>query len=312
MIVLYALVWVVLVVSRVGGGAAMLTGLSIPEAPHPVPREIQCGTPNVVLDGERYAIGWQRFSANKGGPAYVTARRGILGGRRVLDRYPLTDDGWARAWAAFAQLDPVTAEKTRAALARLSAARPPAGRIAFLTGLVLRAIDPSADGFAVGQAYDLQFGKDGVQIARSGSPEALAEYRYADVEAVQVTGFERVLPVPKLLEVLFSPLTLRPRSSYSQWIEDLQQNRTHLRVQALDRELYFWCATALTPVSYRRFLEQVSRAIRQAWLSVGAEKAEGRTEWLVSELSRLAERLEHGTLTRSDFDLLKARIIGGY
>jgi hypothetical protein len=96
----------------------------IPDAPEPVPDEIWSGTPNVVLDGARYAIGWQRFPAEKGGPAYVTARRGILGGRKVLERYPLTDDGWARAWAAFAQLDRATAEKTRATIAKRSAAQP--------------------------------------------------------------------------------------------------------------------------------------------------------------------------------------------
>lgn len=66
---------------------------SIPQAPDPIPEEIWRGTPNVVLDGERYAIGWQRFSAENGGPAYVIARRGVLGGRRVLGQYPLTDVG---------------------------------------------------------------------------------------------------------------------------------------------------------------------------------------------------------------------------
>jgi hypothetical protein len=159
---------------------------SIPEALEPIPEdEIWSGTPNVVLDGERHAIGWQRFPAEKGGPAYVTARRGILGGRRVLGRYPLTDDGWARAWAQLARLDPAAAEKTRAALARLRAARTPASMLAVLPGLVLSAIDAPTDGFAEGQLYALRFGEDGLLIARSGSPEATAEYRYADVAAVQ-------------------------------------------------------------------------------------------------------------------------------
>jgi hypothetical protein len=81
----------------------------------------------------------------------VTARRGILGGRKVLERYPLTDDGWARAWAAFARRDPATAEKTRAVLATRRAARRADGMLAVLPGLVLTATDPPADGFAVGQ-----------------------------------------------------------------------------------------------------------------------------------------------------------------
>jgi hypothetical protein len=296
-------VWFVFVVSRAGGGAAMATDPSVPEAPDPVLGEIWSGAPHVVLDGERYAIGWQRFPAEKGGPAYVTVRRGVLGGRRVLGRYPLTGDGWARAWAAFARLDPVSAEKTRAALGRFYAARPPGGLLALVPGLVLGAIDPLADGFVVGQVYDLRFGEDSLQIARSGSPEATAEYRYADVAAVQVTGFERVLAISKIGYSFGGHLTWNSDDSWG--------CRTHLRVQTFDRTLDFWHA-AQFPENFGRWLKPVNRAIRQAWLTAAADKAERQTDWLVSELSRLAERLEHDTLTRSDFDLLKARIIGGY
>jgi hypothetical protein len=129
-----------------------------------------------------------------------------LGGRRVLERYPLTDDGWARAWAEFAWLDPAAAEKTRAALVRLSteAAKLTAER-STLADLVLSAVDPPTDGLAVGQAYDLRFGEDGLQIDRSGSPEAIAEYRYADVGPVQVTGFERVLTGSKIVSTYVFP-----------------------------------------------------------------------------------------------------------
>jgi hypothetical protein len=286
----------------------MPTDLSIPSAPAPIPeQEMWSGSPHVVLDGERYAIGWQRFPAEKGGPAYVTARRGILGGRRVLERYPLTDDGWARAWAEFARLDPAAAEKTRAALVRLSteAAKLSAER-STLAGLVLSAVDPPTDGFAVGQAYDLRFGEDGLQIARSGSPEAIAEYRYADVGPVQVTGFERVLTGSKIVSTYIFV-------SWPAWMADERSEyRIHLRVQTSDRILEFWHSAVSPGEDFGRWLEPVNRAIRQAWLSAAQVERQPSTEWLVSELSRLAERLEHGTLTKSDFDLLKARIIGGY
>lgn len=274
----------------------MPTDLSIPQAPGAISEEeMWSGTPNVVLDGERHAIGSQRFPAGKGGPAYVTTRRGILGGRRVLKRYPLTDDGWARAWAEFARLDPAAAEKTRAALARRAAAR------VTLAGLVLSAANPSADGFAVGQVYDLRSGEDGLQVARSGSPEATAEYRYADVAAVQVTGFERVLTA--------SPVAVLFRTAVG---EDAKETRIHLRIQTSDQILDFWRTTLSSGEDFGGWLEPVNRAIRQAWLSVAQAERQPSSEWLVSELSRLAEQLEHGRLTRSDFDLLKARIIGGY
>lgn len=270
--------------------------LSTPEAPEPIPEEMWSGTPNVVLDGDRYAIGWQRFPDDAGGPAYVTARRGMFGGRRVLERYPLTGDGWARAWAAFATLAPATAEKTRRALGSFYAARPPAGMLAFVPGLTLRATDSSADGFTPGQVYDLQFGKDGLLIARSGSPDGVAEYGYADVALVQVTGFEQVVTASRM-EFLFSPTWTRL---------DLYENRIQLRIQAGDRTLDFW--HAVVPPKDYHWVETVNRAIREALLSAAAAR---HTEWLVSELSGLAERLERGTLTRSDFDLLKARISGG-
>jgi len=278
----------------------MVTDLSVPEAPSPVPEDMWSGTPNVVLDGERYAVGWQRFPDAKGGPAYVTARRSALGGRRVIGRYPLTADGWARAWAEFARLDPGAAEKTRAALARIRAAR------STLVGLVLSAVDPPAEGFAVGQAYDLRYGEDGLRIARSGSPEAAAEFRYADVAAVQLTGFERLLAVSKF-DLFFRPAWIQ--------LDDVSYYRTHLRVQTVDRTIDFWheasAPDSLSPGSFGRRIEPVNRAIRAAWLSAAADE-DGRTEWLVSELSRLAERLDHGTLTRSDLELLRARVTGGY
>lgn len=278
----------------------MPAGSSTPEAPDPLPEEIWSGTPNVVLDGERYAIGWQHFPDEMGGPAYVTARRGVLGGRRILGRYPLTADGWARAWAEYAQLAPATAEKTRVALGRLYAARPPAGILAFVPGLVLRAVNSPADGFVPGQAYDLRFGEDGLRIFRSGSPDATAEYRYSEVGAIWPTEIERVLTLSRMERFLSRGVT-RP---------DDYEYRTHLRVQAGDRTLDFWHAG--TPGGKYRWLEPVVLAIRQAWLSAGADNAKRRTEWLVSELSRLAEQLDHGSLTRSDFEQLKARITGGY
>ncbi len=273
--------------------------LSVPEAPDPKPEQIWSGTPDVVLDGDRYAIGWQRFPAEEGGPAYVTARRGILGGRRTLERYPLTHDGWARAWAAFAQLAPATAEKTRVALGSLYAARPPAGILAFVSGLILSAIDPPADGFAVGQAYDLRFGEDGLRIARAGSPEATAEYRYANLTAVDVTKLERV-PASSILQLLFAPSWTR---------NEFYEYRIHLRVQADDRTLDFW-QVILYGKNYS-WLAPVNRAIRQARLSATQAERQRSNEWLVSELSRLADRLDHNALTRSDFELLKASITAG-
>jgi len=285
----------------------MPTDPLIPPAPVVLPEEIWSGTPNVVLDGERYAIGWQRFPGKKGGPAYVTARRSALGLHKVVGRYPLTADGWACAWTELTKRAPTTANKTRAALGKFYAARPPAGVLAYIPGLILSTIDPPVEGFPVGQPYDLRFGEDSLQIAPSPNSEATVEYRYADVAAVQLTGFERVVTASTIKQVAYAAFYRYVTPPH----EDLTEPRTYLRVQTVDRILDFAYPAVFSPEYFRRWLEPVNLAIRQAWLSAAADNAERRTEWLVSELSRLAERLEHGTLTGSDFDVLKARIISG-
>lgn len=274
--------------------------MSTPQAPDPLPEEIWSGTPNVVLDGETFAIGWQRFPGEQGGPAYMTVRRSLLGGWRVIGRYPLTSDGWARAWAELSRLDPDTAHKNREALGRREAqAAIFAAARSTLAGLVLSVVDPPSPAFAVGQSYDLRLGEDGLRISRSGSQEAQAEYHYADVAAVQVTGFEQV------------PIGSRVEIALEQFLDHTTalETRTCLRVQTVDLILDFWYTAVFPAEDIRQWLEPANRAIREAWLSAAADK---RTDWLVSELSRLADRLDHGTLTRTDFEFLRARIAGGY
>jgi hypothetical protein len=53
-------------------------------------------------DSLRYAIGWQ--DTRKDGPCFVVARVGTMGDK-VLDRFPMTADGWAQAWATLVKLD---------------------------------------------------------------------------------------------------------------------------------------------------------------------------------------------------------------
>jgi hypothetical protein len=281
--------------------------LSIPPAPDRVSdQEIWSGTPNVILDGEKYGIGWQRFSAEKGGPAYVTARRSVLGALKVVKRYPLTDDGWAGAWTAFAKLDPAAAEKTRVALAsRSDLIARLSGAPSTLAGLVLSAVDPPAQTAIAGQIYDLRFSEDGLRIARSASPDATAEYRYADVAAVMVTGFERVPTGNKFVSAYIA-------FTAPGWMADSRyEYRTHLRVETLDRSWDFWHISSSPGADFSPWLEPVNRAIRQACISAAQAERQPTTEWFLTELARLAERLEQGTLTGADFSLLRAKIIGG-
>jgi hypothetical protein len=64
-------------------------------------------SPNLLpVPGQRHTVGWQ--DARKDGPCFVVARTGVMGDK-VLDRFPLTQDGWSRAWAALVQLDAAAA-----------------------------------------------------------------------------------------------------------------------------------------------------------------------------------------------------------
>ncbi len=61
----------------------------------------------LVRTDQRHTLGWE--DAKKGGPCFVVARLGAIMDK-VLDRFPLTEDGWAQAWAALVKLDPGAAQ----------------------------------------------------------------------------------------------------------------------------------------------------------------------------------------------------------
>ena len=78
-------------------------------------------SPYLILGAHslRYAIGWQ--DAKKDGPCFIVARIGGMG-EKILDRFPLTPEGWSRAWVALAELDAGAAKATAETLQEKSAA----------------------------------------------------------------------------------------------------------------------------------------------------------------------------------------------
>jgi hypothetical protein len=60
-------------------------------------------SPNLIpVTGQRYTLGWQ--DAKKDGPCFLVVRIGVMG-EKILDRFPLTEDGWVRTWSALVKLD---------------------------------------------------------------------------------------------------------------------------------------------------------------------------------------------------------------
>ena len=75
------------------------------------------GNPYPLLDGLPRTIGWVWRSGTGGDSAFVIIGRGRMGGYKILERFPLTDEGWAAAWLALAQADAAAADKVKAVLA---------------------------------------------------------------------------------------------------------------------------------------------------------------------------------------------------
>lgn len=75
------------------------------------------GNPYPLLDGLPRTIGWVWRSGTGGDSAFVIIGRGRMGGYKILERFPLTGEGWAAAWQALAQADAAAADKLKAALA---------------------------------------------------------------------------------------------------------------------------------------------------------------------------------------------------
>lgn len=291
----------------------------LPPAPVVKPAEIWLDTPNVLLDVGRYTIGWQGWPEKKGGPGFVIVRRSALGTFKLVQRYPLTSEGWAQAWQALVDVDPDMAGKIlpvlawraeedsnfaeRRALDARSLSYLP--RVIFIGGYCRRAE------LAAGQAYELRFLEDRLSVFRQGSLQALAEFGYAgEVQAVEVAG-------PGLVKK-WSPgqqavLTAAFGLTGALVAYGSTRIKTVVRVQAADSELFF-LDTEHLPEDLRVHLSRGLGAMREAQGpadGAGDRREDPQPGSLVDELSRLAGLLDSGLLTREEFDQLKARLIAG-
>lgn len=70
-----------------------------------------------MLEGLSFTIGWQFRPDRGGGPVFVLLRRGAFG-LKALERFPLSEVGWANAWQALVKQSPQAAEKIRMQLTK--------------------------------------------------------------------------------------------------------------------------------------------------------------------------------------------------
>jgi Short C-terminal domain len=289
----------------------------VPATPSVSPDEMWQGTPNVLIADGRYTIGWLGRPEKKGGPVFVIMRQGMFDSRKVVERHPMTDDGWSKAWRAFVRLDPAAAGKVLGVLARraererfLAARRELGARsLAFLSPVVFVGGHMSGTELAAGQRYELRFLTDRLSVFAQDGLEALAGFAYAALEAVEVDGPGRVNRWSAGQQALITAEfgLAGALAAYSG-----TRIKTFVRIQAADGELFFLHTTAL-PEDVRILLSRGISAVREARASL-ASPADGNRPpsavSLVDELTRLARLLDGGLLTREEFDHLKARLIG--
>ncbi len=81
------------------------------------PANLYPGSPNLLVSmGVSHSLGWQDH--RKAGPSFVVVRLGRLDTVKVIERFPLTEQGWAAAWQALSSLDAGAAAAVAARLAQ--------------------------------------------------------------------------------------------------------------------------------------------------------------------------------------------------
>jgi hypothetical protein len=286
---------------------------SVPAMPVVPAADLYRGAPYLLVQfGQRYSIGWQ--DARKVGPCFVIARISRLDTAKVVDRFPMTDAGWAKAWRALVRLDADAARAAAAKLAALAAtqraltelAQLNAASVSYLPGaLFLGGYAPAAE-LAVGTAYDLRFLDDRLMVLLPGRVDALVEVPYRDIEMVDIGGpgpVKRWSPGEQagLALVLGLPGALLGISE--------TKIQTIVRINTSDRELFF-LNTKKQADAIRIELSVPLKAIRDARAAASPDHFDpAPAESITDQLTRLASMLEAGLLTRQEFDHLKAKLI---
>jgi hypothetical protein len=80
------------------------------------PAEQYTDVPYPLVDGITLTIGWKFRRPSKGGPAFVILRRSGWGTLKVMESFPLAEQGWASAWQSLTAQNPAAAANLLAAL----------------------------------------------------------------------------------------------------------------------------------------------------------------------------------------------------
>jgi hypothetical protein len=292
------------------------------------PSEQDRTSPYPLLDGLSPTIGWYFPRHAEGSPVYVILRRSALGSLKVVERFPLTEDGWAKAWQSFAQQNPAAVPKVLTTLAareadaaRLSRESREANELDALTLVSLPGVaylggHVSATGIFAGQRYDARFLEDRLLIVPCRQADGLAEVPYIEIEDVEIGGPGLVKTGGGFVGGGFGVQGAAEGMAIATVLNALTTRTsitTIVRIQGIHCEL-FLLHTKATPAQLRIELSRPLAAIRstQRASSVGMNQPSvtATPPSPVEELSKLADMLEKGLLTREEFELMKAKLLG--
>jgi hypothetical protein len=304
---------------------------TVPARPQIEPREMSTGGPVVLERGAevswKHALGWEDRPGRRGGPCFIIVKATFTGSFRVIERFPLTDAGWSRAWKTLVKLDRDGAVKALEVLADRADA---AGRKAELARLAAQTIGVLADaryipgtgelpGIASGSRISVRFVADRVVFISSATvPRVLAGISYPDVVTVEVGGPGRVqrwTPGQQLALGMAFGLEAEILATAATRI------KTVVRLETTKCEL-FLVVTNTEPDVLRMQLSPALWAIREAReqagqpgpddgpaAAAGEASAAGGAVSVVDQLAKLASLLEAGLLTREEFDRLKGGLL---
>jgi hypothetical protein len=305
-------------------------GGTVPAMPVIRPSERFIGQPYPLLDGPTPVVGWQGRPDAKGGPVFVIMSRSMLGSYKVVDRFPLTEEGWAEAWKALVKLSPAAAGKIRATLASRTAEDralqrrfEPSPEVAELDSRSLACLYEVAllGGYAtrasltIGEYYDVRFLEDRLIVVPALQADVLIGVPYSDIEDVEIGGPGLVKSGGGFMGGGFGAVGALEGMAVAAVLNALTTQisiKTVVRIQASDCEL-FLLHTRATPEQLRINLSRPLAAIRAARApSLPAEHKDrepARPSSPVEELTKLASMLDSGLLNREEFDRLKAKLL---
>ena len=304
---------------------------AVPAMPVILPSEQVAATPYPLLEGLSPIVGWQYRPPAKGGSYFVILRRTGLGSLKVVESFPLTEDGWANAWRSLVAQNPaavapvlVTLKAREADAARLGTPVEDSHEMSELDARSLVSLREVAylggylpeSAIRAGERYDVRFLEDRFVVFACRRAEVLAEMPYSEVEDVEIGGPGLVKTGGGFVGGGFGMTGAIEGMAIAAVLNALTTRTsitTVVRIQGTACEL-FLLHTRLAPELLRIHMSRPLGAIRSAratgamgGIERGATAAMSASP--VEDLAKLADMLEKGLLTREEFDLMKAKLL---